>query len=80
MPKMRAKMKIAEVKSGEGWETLKLSAVGKSTAYDGEGNDEDNNYARWTPQAELTMTINNPDLIGKFKPGEKYYLDFSEAD
>ncbi|WP_204367562.1 hypothetical protein [Janthinobacterium sp. HH01] len=45
-----------------------------------DGSDEDNSFARWTPSAELTMTINNPDLLGKFKVGDKFYVDFTPAD
>lgn len=33
-----------------------------------------------TPQANLSMTINNEELFGKFKPGQTFYLDFIEAD
>lgn len=44
------------------------------------GEHEDNVFARYTPSGSLQMTINNPDLLGKFKPGEKYYLDFTKAE
>ena len=45
-----------------------------------DGSDENNTYAKWTPTAELTMTVNNPALLGKIRPGEEYYLDFVRAE
>lgn len=80
MPKMRAKLKLISVTSGENYDVLNFSAVGKSGAYPEDGSDEDNTYARFSPQARLEITIANPDLIGKFKAGEKYYVDFSSAE
>lgn len=44
------------------------------------GESEDNTYSRYSPSGELKLTITNPDLFGKFKPGQKFYLDFTEAD
>jgi hypothetical protein len=36
-------------------------------------------WSKWTPSGTLTMTINNPDAQGKFKPTQCYYLDITEA-
>jgi hypothetical protein len=76
---MRAKMEVREVtKPYDGAEQIKLSAVcGKP--YNAGGESEDNSYARWTPSGELSLTITNPNLIGQFKQGQKFYLDFTEA-
>lgn len=80
MPVMRAKMKIHSVeKHGADSETLHLGAVCKNDGYPEDGSDENNTFARWTPSAGLSMTINNPALIGKFSPGQEFYLDFTEA-
>lgn len=32
-----------------------------------------------TPQAECKMTVNNPELFGKFTEGQKFYVDFTPA-
>lgn len=76
---MRAKMQIQSVSTPyEGAEQIKLNAVcGKP--FDANGDSEDNSYARWTPSGELSLTITNPNLLGKFKPGQKFYVDFTEA-
>ena len=36
-------------------------------------------YARNTPTATIEIYITNPELLGKFKPGDKYYVDFKPA-
>lgn len=85
MPEMRAKMVVNSVnpsKDANGetiCEFLAFNAVAKSEAYPDDGADEDNSYARWTPQAAMSMTINNPALFGKFKAGDKFYVDFTRV-
>jgi hypothetical protein len=76
-PTMRAKLKITEIKKYPDAERLTFCAVYKEDSYPPDGSDEDNTFARWTPSADLGMTINNPALLGKFNIGEKYYVDFT---
>ena len=77
---MRAKMLITKIERHQhGQETLHMTAVAKSTAYPADGADEDNTYAKFSPQGTVSLTIANPALIGKFEPGKKYYIDFTEA-
>jgi len=77
---MRAKMKVHNVQKHDGGaETLQFSAVAKSEAYEGEGEDENNTYALYTPTADLTMYVANPALQGKFEEGQEFYLDFTPA-
>lgn len=73
MPKMRAKMKVNSVESYEYSERVKMTAVCG-------GSPEDNSYCAATPSGLIELTINNPDLVGKIKPGQKFYVDFTEAD
>jgi hypothetical protein len=77
--RMRAKFKVESVTKFEGQENLKLSAV-CANSFGPNGESEDNDFARYTPSGDLQMTVNNPDLLGKINPGEKYYLDFTKAD
>jgi hypothetical protein len=76
---MRAKLQVSEVQSTATSERLTFRAVGKAGGYPADGSDEDNSFARWTPSAELTMTVNNPALLGKYKSGDKFYVDFTPA-
>jgi hypothetical protein len=92
MTTMRAKMQVGMVQEHMGWvdptsgakpekvsETLNMHAVCKPTYADSEF-DEDNTYARMSPGAALSIHIANPDLWGKFKVGDKFYVDFSPAE
>ena len=47
----------------------------------GNNNEEDVNseWSKYTPQGELSMTINNPDAVEAFEVGKAYYLDFTPA-
>lgn len=77
---MRAKFQINSVEQQLGGaEKLTLGAV-CSKGFGPNGESEDNTYARYTPQGSLTLTVNNPSLLGQFKPGEKFYLDFTPAE
>ena len=77
---MRAKLKVDHVERHGESETLHFRAVCKSEDYPADGSDENNSYARWTPQADLKMVVNNPALLGKFTAGQAFYVDFTPAD
>jgi hypothetical protein len=77
---MRAKMQVSSVEQFHGgMEVVKLSAVTGKGSFGPEGESEDNTYARYTPSGKCELSINNPALMGKIKPGMKFYLDFTEA-
>ncbi len=77
---MRAKMRVTEVNRYEQSDRVKMVAVAKSGSYPDDGSDEDNTYAKFSPQGELTISIANPALLGKIEPGTKFYLDFIQAE
>lgn len=88
---MRAKMQVMSVATNGGVdaagnattisEQLRLGAVGPNRNYEADGTgDEDNTFSRWTPCADLNITIQNPELFGKFKAGDKFYVDFTRAE
>lgn len=81
---MRAKLEVVSViENGEGDnknEQITFMAVTEKP-YDQEtGISEDNQFSKWTPSANLDMLITNPELFGKLKRGEKYYVDFTKAE
>lgn len=76
---MRAKLKIQSVTRHETCEVLKFNAV-PAKSYPADGSDEDNTFAKFSPSASLEITVCNPALIGKFQPGETYYVDFTKAE
>lgn len=72
-------MTISNVeKHGDTQETLTFGAV-CANGYDNDGLDEDNTFAQFTPSAQLTMLIANPALLGEFKIGQTFYVDFTEV-
>lgn len=77
---MIAKFKVTKVtKHAPNCEELQFMAV-TDKPFDAGGTSEDNSFATWTPSGELKMTVQNPNLIGQIKEGEKYYLNFTKAD
>lgn len=78
---MRAKMEVREVKPAyTGAETVRMQAVCGTGSFGPEGESEDNTYARYTPSGGAELTITNPNLLGKFTPGQKFYIDFTLAE
>lgn len=74
---MRAKVKITGVeKQGETHEKLTFNFPAKDGGYPADGSDEDQQFAKFSPQGALSITIANPALLGKFAVGDKFYLDF----
>jgi hypothetical protein len=74
---MRAKMYVTSVLRSASCDTVKMSAVLRSTPYPADGSDEDNTYAKFSPSGQLELTIANPALLGKIEPGTKFYIDFT---
>ena len=60
-------------------ETLFFTGVCKDGQYPPDGSDEDNSFCLWSPCINLEIQVNNPALWDKFKPGQKFYIDFTEA-
>lgn len=77
---MRAKMAVNRIEQHSNSETLHFNAVCKNGTYPADGSDEDNTFAKFSPSANLSIQITNPALVGQFKVGEKYYVDFTPAE
>lgn len=76
---MRAKMVVTKIDAVADGEVLYMAAIGKDGSYDEDGSDENSTFSKFTPSASLEMHINNPALSGKFKPGQSFYVDFTEV-
>lgn len=57
-----------------------MAPVCGSKPFGPNGESEENTFARYSPSGELKLTITNPDLCGKIRPGQKLYVDFTEAE
>lgn len=67
---MRAKLTIDSITVQQWSDTLTLRANYSDSK-------EDNTYAEATPSASMTIQITNKNLLGKFKPGQQFYVDFT---
>lgn len=82
MTAMRAKVRVGSVSAvaqHEGQTTQErvvFHGVSKSTPYPEDGSDEDNTFARFSPSVLIDMQIANPALIGKYTPGDTFYVNF----
>lgn len=73
MSKMRAKLTIQSVTLNGYSEVLKFHAEYSN-------NKEDNSYSEATPTASAEFNITNKALHGQFKPGQKFYVDFTPVE
>lgn len=81
MSTMRAKMQVVDIEPlNDEHEVLHFIAVGKNEEYSEDGLDENNTFAKFTPSAELSMMVANPNLIGTFEVGQNFYVDFVKVD
>jgi hypothetical protein len=74
---VRAKVTVSEVTEyagGEGVKRVKLACV-----YD-ESIPEDRSFSKYTPNGSIDLTVNNPRVTEVFKPGKKFYVDFTPAE
>lgn len=76
----RCKMKVTgatytkDVTGNIDSETVQLQAV-----YSSDPDSENGKWSKWTPCASFSITINNPDAIGKLSAGHEYFVDFTPA-
>lgn len=86
MTTMRAKVRVGSVSpiaQHEGQTTherLVFHGVAKTGSYPADGSDEDNTFAKFSPSVMFDLTVANPALIGKFEPGQAFYVDFTPVE
>lgn len=54
--------------------------MAKTERYPEDGSDEDNTYAKFSPSLLIDLCLANPTLIGKFEPGQTFYVDFTPVE
>lgn len=84
--KMRAKMQVSMVQehfygpdNAKSAETLTMHCVCPNK-FDENRLSDDNTFAKYSPVGNFSMNVANPALFGQFKVGQKFYLDFTEAE
>jgi hypothetical protein len=77
---LRLKMSVSSVKrhaDGEGNITLEEISFG---AVYGKEDSANAQWSKWTPSAQLTMTVSNPKAFGKVLPGQFVFVDLIPTD
>lgn len=80
MPILRCKMRVQSVShylnedGSTNQEEVKLMAV-----YGADGTDNAQ-WSKWTPSANFSITINNPEAFNKLSKGHEFYVDFTPAE
>lgn len=77
---MRCKVEIHEVTLHGHSEQIVARPVCKSGSYPADGSDEDNTFAKFSPSGDLRLTIANPALLGIYKPGQRFYVDWTPVE
>ena len=73
---VRAKFKVQSITLDmSDSRTVKLHAV----TGNGEEDDPNADWSKWTPSGEISMHITNPAAFEQFKVGTEFYVDFTEA-
>ena len=78
---MRAKVQVSEIAhfqhSAQRFVALPVTGNEK---FGPNGESENNTYSRYSPSGRFELTISNPELFGKLKPGQYMYVDFILAE
>lgn len=80
MSVLRCKMRVTSVahykdeNGATSQEEVKLQAV-----YGAEGTDNAQ-WSKWTPSAQFSITINNPNAFNQLSKGHEFYVDFTPAE
>lgn len=81
MAVLRLKMSVNSVKrvaDAEG--NISQEEIGLNAVYSAKEGAANAQWSKWTPCAQLTMTISNPDAFGKVLPGQFVFVDLTPTD
>lgn len=76
--KMQCHTNAPQEHSAEGFHSIRLGAVYAGYEKDKE-NGENAVFGKWTPYAEVQMSVCNPAANDFFKEGKNYYVEFHLA-
>jgi hypothetical protein len=81
MSTTRLKMVVNTVKRYAGQDgSIQAEEITLSAVCSGDENSANKQWSKWTPQGNLSFTVNNPPVFGKILPGQFYYLDLILTD
>lgn len=77
VPVTRCKMRVATVVQNMNENGLPDSETVTLQAVYGRGGSANEQWAKWTPSAQLNITISNPAAFGKLSKGSFFFCDFT---
>ncbi len=80
---VRAKLQCVNVEDNVGIGLYeKPIKTGENVAFSAIYSDtpEDNTFSKFTPSADFTMFVSNPDMYGRFIRGKSYFFDITPAE
>jgi hypothetical protein len=73
-------MSVTSVKRvADGTVNITSEEISLSAVYGPEGA-PNSQWSKWTPAAQLTMTVNNPQAFGKVLPGQFVFADLTPCE
>ena len=81
MKQVRAKLVCTTVQDQTDGATANPQKTGENVSFMAQYSDnkEDNSFSQYTPSANMSMNVTNPEIFGFFKEGEAYYFDITSA-
>lgn len=76
---IRAKLTVNRIETQEYSAAYQQKTVVFGTVYD-QNIPEDQRFQQATPSGEARLQIDNPVALEVFKPGKKFYVDFTETE
>jgi hypothetical protein len=78
---LRLKMVVNTVKrcaANDG--SIQSEEITLSAVYSDKEGSPNKQWSQWTPQGNLSFTVNNPGALGQVLPGQFYFLDLRQCD
>lgn len=79
-PVLRAKVRVSSVTQSMDVNGKPESETVKMSAVYGTGETANAAWSKYTPSADISITITNPEAFGKLTKGGFHFLDFTPAN
>lgn len=81
MPQLRLKMLVASVAQQVDQEgNISQEQIGLNAVYSDKEGSPNKQWSKWTPAAQLNISISNPDAFKKLLPGQFVFVDLTITD
>lgn len=78
---LRLKMSVGSVKRvADSTGNITQEELSLNAVYSNQAGSANAQWCKWTPSAQLTMSISNPDAFGRALPGQFFFVDLIPTD